>query len=95
MKIKTAENTKGLQQSSWEMKVSPIMLRAPLETGPCMRQCSIIHPLVTHGACIHPAWQVSLRHTDSAKESVRFRRFFITAQEEGLLKSRTCYFLAI
>lgn len=87
--------SKVLGKWAGRLKVSPIMLRAPLETGPCMRQCSIIHPLVTHGACIHPAWQVSLRHTDSAKESVRFRRFFITAQEEGLLKSRTCYFLAI
>lgn len=53
------------------------------------------HNLPYGGVCTHPALQVSLRHNDSAEESIRFSRFFLTAQEEGLLKSKTCYSLAI
>lgn len=47
------------------------------------------------GVGTHPALQVFLRHSDSAEESVRFSRFFCTAQEEGLPKTKTCYSLAI
>lgn len=55
-----------------------------------------ICPLVTYGGvCTHPASQVSLSHNDSAEETIRCSRFFLTAQEEGLLKSKTCYSLAI
>lgn len=89
-------NTKGLQQSLWKwagrLKVARIMLSAPLETGPCMRQHSIICPLVTYGGvCTQPALQVSVRHSDSAEESIRFSRVFPhctgggTAEEQNLL----------
>lgn len=83
----------GNEEGDWRCRIT---LRVPLETGPCMRQRSIICPLVTYGGVgTHPALQVFLRHSDSAEESVRFSRFFCTAQEEGLPKTKTCYSLAI
>lgn len=42
-----------------------------------------------------PSIASSLTHNDSAEENIRLSKFFLTAQEEGLLKSKTCYSLAI